>query len=102
MSQERLAAALDRTPQQLQKYERGDNRISASVLYEASKVLGAPIGWFFEGADDTEPGRVGSEGQVSAFWSTAEGQLLLNSIPRIDCPALRAQVIGVIAALAKE
>jgi transcriptional regulator with XRE-family HTH domain len=48
MSQEQLAAALNITFQQVQKYERGMNRISASRLYQASRALGVPVSWFFE------------------------------------------------------
>ena len=52
MSQQELADALDIAQQQLQKYETGQNRISASRLYEAAKLLKAPIAWFYEGLDD--------------------------------------------------
>ena len=48
MSQEQLAAALNITFQQVQKYERGTNRISASRLFQASRTLGVPVAWFFE------------------------------------------------------
>ena len=48
MSQEQLAAALSITFQQVQKYERGANRISASRLFQASRALGVPVAWFFE------------------------------------------------------
>jgi transcriptional regulator with XRE-family HTH domain len=52
MKQQELADALNITQQQLQKYETGQNRISASRLYEAAKLLKAPIAWFYEGLDD--------------------------------------------------
>lgn len=52
LSQERLAAALGLTFQQVQKYERGANRVSASRLYELSRVLEVPIGYFFEELPD--------------------------------------------------
>jgi ribosome-binding protein aMBF1 (putative translation factor) len=51
-SQQRLAEALRLTFQQIQKYERGKNRISASRLWEISKVLGCPISYFFEEIED--------------------------------------------------
>ena len=50
MSQEKLGDAVGLTFQQIQKYERGANRVSASMLWELSKILGAPTDWFFEGA----------------------------------------------------
>lgn len=52
MSQERLAAGLGLTFQQVQKYERGANRISASKLYEIARIFRVPVGSFFEGLDD--------------------------------------------------
>ena len=55
LSQEKLAQALGLTFQQVQKYERGTNRISASKLDEISKALRAPIGWFFADTDIGEP-----------------------------------------------
>jgi transcriptional regulator with XRE-family HTH domain len=48
MSQEKLGDAIGLTFQQVQKYERGTNRIGASRLYELSKVLEVPVGFFFE------------------------------------------------------
>lgn len=48
MSQEKLGAALGLTFQQVQKYERGANKVGASRLYEMSKVLDVPIGFFFD------------------------------------------------------
>jgi transcriptional regulator with XRE-family HTH domain len=52
VSQERLAEALGLTFQQVQKYERGANRVSASKLYEIARFLAAPIAYFFEGLAD--------------------------------------------------
>ncbi|GAA4474129.1 hypothetical protein GCM10023157_00820 [Gluconacetobacter asukensis] len=51
MSQERLGEALGLTFQQVQKYERGTNRVSASRLYELSDVLDVPVSFFFDGLD---------------------------------------------------
>ena len=56
MSQEKLGEALGLTFQQVQKYERGFNRVGASRLWELSRVLGVPITYFFEGLEpDTQP-----------------------------------------------
>lgn len=49
VSQEELAGALGLTFQQIQKYEHGTNRISASRLFELAKVLNVSISWFFDG-----------------------------------------------------
>ncbi len=51
MSQERLGELLGLTFQQVQKYERGANRIGSSRLFEIAKVLDAPVEWFFAGAE---------------------------------------------------
>lgn len=52
MSQERLAELLGVTFQQVQKYEKGTNRIAASRLFDISLALGKPVGDFFDGLDD--------------------------------------------------
>ncbi|MEW5687493.1 MAG: helix-turn-helix transcriptional regulator [Pseudomonadota bacterium] len=52
LSQGSLAEALGLTFQQIQKYERGSNRISASKLYGIATVLGVPVGFFYEGLND--------------------------------------------------
>jgi transcriptional regulator with XRE-family HTH domain len=52
VSQANLAQALGLTAQQVQKYERGANRISASTLHGLALALDKPVGWFFEGLDD--------------------------------------------------
>jgi transcriptional regulator with XRE-family HTH domain len=54
LSQAQLAAMLEMTFQQVQKYEKATNRISASRLVQLSQVLDAPITWFFEGIDQPE------------------------------------------------
>jgi DNA-binding XRE family transcriptional regulator len=55
VSQETLAAQLGLTFQQVQKYERGANRVSASKLYETARALSTTVAWFFEGLADTAP-----------------------------------------------
>lgn len=55
LSQERLAEGVGLTFQQIQKYERGSNRISASKLFEMSKILQVPVAYFFEGIDGATP-----------------------------------------------
>jgi transcriptional regulator with XRE-family HTH domain len=54
LSQEKLANALGITFQQVQKYERGDNRIGASRLYDMARALDVPVGYFFDGLDTPE------------------------------------------------
>jgi transcriptional regulator with XRE-family HTH domain len=57
LSQEQLAAAVGVTFQQIQKYERGSNRVSASRLYDIARVMGVPIQYFFEDIDDQVTGK---------------------------------------------
>ena len=59
LSQARLGEAIGLTFQQVQKYERGANRIGASRLYELSRVLDVPVSFFF---DDTDPVRAPAMG----------------------------------------
>ena len=81
MSQERLGELLGITFQQVQKYEKGSNRISASRLFYSAKTLGVPIQFFFEGL----PGLEGSEGlreggdEFSAALMTPEGVQLAKA-----------------------
>lgn len=53
MSQEKLAEAVGLTFQQVQKYERGTNRVSASRLYQFSKILDVPVSYFFDQYKDS-------------------------------------------------
>ncbi len=71
VSQEDLAGALSITFQQVQKYERGKNRISASKLFEASRFLGVRPGWFFEGLDWSAAAGAALEVDPVALMATA-------------------------------
>ncbi len=62
MSQEKLGEAIGLTFQQVQKYERGSNRIGASRLYDLSRVLDVPVGFFFDDMTDEVAAR--SPGQI--------------------------------------
>ena len=88
VSQERLAYDLGLTPQQVQKYERAKNGVSASRLYQIAKSLDAPVAYFFE--DLADPGRDdGGEGEqtptesIHAFLMTPEGVELARLFPQI-------------------
>jgi transcriptional regulator with XRE-family HTH domain len=100
ITQDRLAQALDLTFQQVQKYERGVNRMSASKLFEAAQVLDVPVNWFFEGealADsrNAEPVSKRDGGQLS----TRETRDLLNAFLKLD-PKLRRQVLELVKGMA--
>ena len=106
MSQETLATALDLTFQQVQKYERGSNRISASKLYETAKTLKAPIAYFFEGYGETEGvegfSESASEQFVHNFLMTTEGIELAEAFPRVPNAKLRRRVLELVRTLAEE
>ncbi len=55
MSQERLAELLGITYQQVQKYERGANRIGSSRLHDIARILDVPVAWFFDEMPEPEP-----------------------------------------------
>lgn len=74
MSQEKLGDALGLTFQQVQKYERGANRVGASRLYDLSRVLDVPIGFFYDDMPDKLAGMHGSGHSTYATGGFAERQ----------------------------
>jgi len=106
MSQEGLAETIDLTFQQVQKYERGSNRISASKLYEISKALKAPVSYFFEGYGEGENPDGFSESEseqfVHGFLMTTEGIELAEAFPRIKNPKHRRRILDLVRALAED
>jgi transcriptional regulator with XRE-family HTH domain len=105
LSQSDLADALGLTFQQVQKYERGSNRISASKLYEAAKYLKSPIAYFFEGIDEAASegfGQSVSEIAVNTFMATAEGIELAQAFPRIKFGKHRRKILDLVRVLADE
>lgn len=107
-SQEKLGNALGLTFQQVQKYEKGTNRIGASRLQEISRILNAPPSFFFEGAptlaSDAAPGfRDGGVAQyVPDFVTTAEGLQLNRAFARIRDPNVRKRIVELVNAVADE
>lgn len=114
LSQERLANSLGLTFQQIQKYERGVNRISASKLFELAVLLDVPVGFFFEGAEDAldrapdgalrrgNPAipdlDAASDGSLFAQRETTQ---LLSSFHRINDAGLRQGVLALVKSLGK-
>jgi len=102
ISQERLADDLGLTFQQVQKYERGANRVSASKLYEIARSLSAPVSFFFEGLGD--PGDDNPGGQVSGmsdFLMTQEGVELAAIFPKVRRARLRRRLLDLVRAMAE-
>ena len=105
MSQERLGDALGITFQQVQKYEKGTNRIGASRLQHIAKTLGVSVGFFFEGApnlDQTEEGFTenSSPPYVSEFLSSAEGLSLTRAFTKIRDARVRRRIVDLVETLA--
>ncbi len=109
VSQEKLAEALGLTFQQVQKYERGANRVSASKLYEIAAALKTPIAYFFDGLadpsadnDETDQPRAAVEQSVHAFLTTAEGLELAALFPRLARGRLRRRILELVRAIASD
>ena len=98
ISQQQLAEQLGLTFQQIQKYERGTNRVSASKLYETAGILRVPVSYFFEGLEElaTEAQADTSEREVRAFLQTDEGVELARTFPRVTRGDLRKRVLELV------
>ncbi|MGQ0446305.1 MAG: helix-turn-helix domain-containing protein [Beijerinckiaceae bacterium] len=113
MSQEKLGDALGLTFQQVQKYEKGTNRIGASRLQQISRTLDVPPAFFFEGAPSfeliasAESRQMGvaedsSAAYVADFLSTAEGLHLNMAFARIHDSKIRKRIVDLVTSLAGE
>jgi transcriptional regulator with XRE-family HTH domain len=104
MSQEKLGDALGLTFQQVQKYEKGANRISASRLQHIAHILQVTIAFFFEGVP-SQPGQprgVGdapSPAYVSAFLSTTDGLALIKAFMSLKDAKLRRSIVNLVEAI---
>ena len=104
ISQERLAESIGLTFQQVQKYERAANRVSASKLWEMSRALNTTIAYFYEGLSDT-PEPVGSNQPretVQDFLMTPEGLELASSFPRIAHGRVRRKILDLVRVMSEE
>jgi transcriptional regulator with XRE-family HTH domain len=107
MSQEKLGENLGITFQQIQKYEKGTNRIGASRLQNISNVLGVPVAFFFEGAPNVGGANAGfaedaSPAYVSDFLATTEGLALTRAFLKIADSKVRRRIVDLVEALATE
>ena len=106
MSQEKLGDALGLTFQQVQKYEKGTNRIGASRLQQIAHTLQVPVAFFFEGAPDL--GAVSPNGMseapsptyVSDFLATSDGLALTKAFMRIHDAKLRRRIVDLVEHIA--
>ena len=104
MSQERLGESLGLTFQQVQKYEKGVNRIGAGRLFEVSRILGVPIDYFYEGAATQIAGFSENEASppVMEFVSSGEGLQLSLAFMKIKDPKLRKRVLDLVKQMAED
>ena len=105
LSQTQLAEALGITFQQIQKYERGANRISASKLYEAARLLQSPVSYFFEGLDDPEGADTTAAdlaNEMADFWSLPGGPDLARAYATIQSTGMRKHLVDLAKAVAGE
>ncbi|HEY6257253.1 MAG TPA: helix-turn-helix transcriptional regulator [Xanthobacteraceae bacterium] len=105
MSQEKLGGALGLTFQQVQKYEKGTNRIGASRLQQISNILQVPVAFFFEGAPALPSQSDGlseapSPSYVSDFLATSDGLALTKAFMEIKEPKLRRRIVDLVEEIA--
>lgn len=109
LTQQDLAKALGLTFQQVQKYERGANRVSASKLHKISETLGVPISYFFEGLDDETSGFSETPAsytgtslkEVLNFASSEEGMELNQAFAEIKDAKTRKYLVGLFQAISE-
>jgi len=101
LSQTDLAQALGVTFQQVQKYEKGTNRISASRLQVMSHVLKVPIPYFVEGlAEQSKSSKGEAHDFVSEFFTSSDGVSLSRAFMRIRKASLRRSIVDLVEAMA--
>jgi transcriptional regulator with XRE-family HTH domain len=103
MSQVKLGEAFGVTFQQVQKYEKGVNRMGSSRLQQAADILGVTVPFFFEGArgGTYQPdGSAPSPAYVNEFVSSEDGLRLIKAFARLPRPALRQRIVAVVREIA--
>jgi len=105
LSQEKLGDALGLTFQQIQKYEKGTNRIGASRLHQIADILQVPVSFLFEGgpASNTSVeglGEAPSPAYVSDFLATSEGLALTRAFTKITDAKLRRSIVDLVEQIA--
>ena len=105
MTQERLARTIGITFQQVQKYERGTNRIVASRLFELARALDVSVDYFFEGMPDAEPPKRAAASPAEdgsalpSLMAERDTLILVRAYHRIGDPAVRRRLIDLVKSL---
>ncbi len=102
MSQEKLADAIGLTFQQVQKYEKGTNRMGSSRLQQIANTLQVPVTFFFEGAPGQSKldGSAPSPAYVSEFLATTDGLALTKAFMQIKDAKLRRRIVNLVEEIA--
>jgi len=105
MSQEKLGDQLGVTFQQVQKYERGANRVGASRLWRMSQVMDVPVSFFYDGLGEDAPQTEFAEGDqtpiVYDFINSTDGVSLAMAVSKIKHKAVRRQILELARSLAE-
>jgi transcriptional regulator with XRE-family HTH domain len=101
LSQERLGHEIGVTFQQVQKYEKGSNRVGASRLSDAAKVLSVPVSFFFENDAGCEKSPRTNDGllAITEALSTPEGIRIARALARISDPNVRRRLADLLEAM---
>jgi len=103
MSQEQLGEQLGITFQQVQKYERGTNRVGASRLWGISKVLEVPVQYFYDGLPDgVEAGENSEPPEIYEFINSSDGVALAMAVTQIKNKSVRRQILELARSLAAQ
>jgi transcriptional regulator with XRE-family HTH domain len=105
MSQEKLGEALGLTFQQVQKYEKGTNRVGASRVQQISDILQVPVSFLFDGGPGSASSLAGlnesaSPAYVADFLATSEGLALTRAFTRISDAKLRRSIVDMVEQIA--
>src|SRR4051794_40784417 len=102
ISQEKLAESIGLTFQQVQKYERAANRVSASKLWEVARALETSISYFYEGLPTEGDLRFRTGPKLEDFLLTTEGMELARYFPQIPQQGVRRQILELVRTMAAE
>lgn len=106
MSQSTLAEGIGVTFQQVQKYEKGTNRVGSSRLQAIANILGVPAAAFFEegpgGSPDPQQTDNGAGQEIVQFLNSTEGLILNRAFVKISDAKIRRKFVDLVKVLAKE
>lgn len=107
VSQEQLGDELGLTFQQIQKYEKGQNRIGAGRLYRIAQILSVPVSFFYEGLPDASEGANDTENaqksaELQRFLASSEGHSLSHAFMKIEDSVTRRRIVDLVNTIARD